>query len=155
MQIDGINSTDPISLSGGKDAALGKDAFMSLLVMQMKNQDPMEPTKNDQMLAQLAQFQSLEEMDELNNNIVGLAVLQQSNAVLQQLTSSSALIGQDVRYTNEAGDEQWGKVEAVRIEDGVAQLQIGGKSVPLGSVLEIGLPPTAETEVPPASDTQA
>lgn len=146
MQIDGISSNDPISLSGGKESALGKDAFMNLLVMQMKNQDPMEPTKNDQMLAQLAQFQSLEEMNDLNDNIVGLAVLQQSNAVLEQLTSSSALIGKDVRYTDDAGTEQWGKVEAVRIEDGTAQLQIGGKSVPLGNVLEIGVPPTAETD---------
>ncbi|MCY3001602.1 MAG: hypothetical protein NTV21_07350 [Planctomycetota bacterium] len=145
MQIDGISSNDPISLSGGKESALGKDAFMSLLVMQMKNQDPMEPTKNDQMLAQLAQFQSLEEMNDLNDNIVGLAVLQQSNAVLEQLTSSSALIGKDVLYTDDAGTELWGKVEAVRIEDGTAQLQIGGKSVPLGSVLEIGVPPTADT----------
>ncbi len=146
MQIDGISSNDPISLSGGKESALGKDAFMSLLVMQMKNQDPMEPTKNDQMLAQLAQFQSLEEMNDLNDNIVGLAVLQQSNAVLEQLTSSSALIGKDVLYTDESGAELWGKVEAVRIEDGVAQLQIGGENVPLGSVLEIGVPPTAETQ---------
>ena len=103
MQIDGISSNDPISLSGGKESALGKDAFMNLLVMQMKNQDPMEPTKNDQMLAQLAQFQSLEEMNDLNDNIVGLAVLQQSNAVLEQLTSSSALIGKDVLYTDDAG----------------------------------------------------
>ncbi|MFM7296505.1 MAG: flagellar hook assembly protein FlgD, partial [Planctomycetota bacterium] len=118
------------------------DAFMSLLVTQMKNQDPMEPTKNEEMLAQLAQFQSLEEMSDLNDNIVGLAVLQQSNAVLEQLTSSSALIGKDVRYVDpETEVETWGKVDAVRIDDGIAQLQIGGKNVPLGNVLEIGAPP--------------
>ncbi len=142
MQIPGISSQDPLSLSGASQSALGKDAFMSLLVTQMKNQDPMEPTKNEEMLAQLAQFQSLEEMSELNDNIVGLAVLQQSNAVLEQLTSSSALIGKDVRYVDpETEVETWGKVDAVRIEDGIAQLQIGGKNVPLGNILEIGIPP--------------
>jgi flagellar basal-body rod modification protein FlgD len=142
MQIPGISSQDPLSLSGAPQSALGKDAFMSLLVTQMKNQDPMEPTKNEEMLAQLAQFQSLEEMSELNENIVGLAVLQQSNAVLEQLTSSSALIGKDVRYVDpETGVETWGKVDAVRIDDGFAQLQIGGQNVPLGNVLEIGAPP--------------
>lgn len=147
MQIPGLSSSDPVSLYGAKESALGKDAFMSLLVTQMKNQDPMEPTKNEQMLAQLAQFQSLEEMGELNDNIVGLAVLQQSNAVLEQLTSSSALIGRDVKYVDpETEVESWGRVEAVRIEDGYAQLQIGGKKVPLGNVLEIGAPPSGETE---------
>ena len=81
-------------------------------------------------------------MSELNDNIVGLAVLQQSNAVLEQLTSSSALIGKDVRYVDpETEVETWGKVDAVRIEDGIAQLQIGGKNVPLGNILEIGVPP--------------
>ncbi|MBM3990012.1 MAG: flagellar hook capping protein [Planctomycetes bacterium] len=142
MQIPGISSQDPLSLSGGPQSALGKDAFMSLLVTQMKNQDPMEPTKNEEMLAQLAQFQSLEEMSELNDNIVGLAVLQQSNAVLEQLTSSSALIGKDVRYVDPDTEvETWGRVDAVRIDDGIAKLQIGGKNVPLGNVLEIGVPP--------------
>ena len=77
MNINGVNSSDPLSFSANQGSALGKDAFMDLLVTQMKNQDPLEPTKNEEMLAQLAQFQSLDEMSQLNDNIVGLAVLQQ------------------------------------------------------------------------------
>ncbi len=41
---------------------LDKDAFIQLLVTQMKYQDPLEPMDNSQMLAQLAQFTALEQM---------------------------------------------------------------------------------------------
>src|SRR5689334_11359839 len=42
---------------------LGKDAFMSLLLTQMKNQDPTNPLKSHEMAAQLAQFTSLEKLN--------------------------------------------------------------------------------------------
>ncbi|MEM7516765.1 MAG: flagellar hook capping FlgD N-terminal domain-containing protein [Planctomycetota bacterium] len=96
MNIAGISQNDPISGSttdqaGGQD--LDKDAFMQLLVAQMENQDPLEPTDNTEYVAQLAQFSELEQseqlnlqMEQLNENVVGLAVLQQGNALLQQLT---------------------------------------------------------------------
>ena len=48
--------------------ALGKDAFLQLLVTQMKYQDPMNPADSTQYMSQLAQFTSLEEMENLNTN---------------------------------------------------------------------------------------
>ena len=46
--------------------ALDKDTFLKLLVEQMRYQDPLAPTDNAQMIAQLAQFSSLEQMNNLN-----------------------------------------------------------------------------------------
>lgn len=148
MTITGISSNDPRSLSGSQSGdAMGKDAFMSLLATQLKNQDPLAPTDNSQMIAQLAQFSSLEQMENLNSNLIGLAVLQQGNALLQQLTSSSALIGKDVEYVDPSNPDLklWGHVESVKIEEGVATLQIDGKSVPLANVVQIGTPPTTSS----------
>ena len=145
--LSGIRSSDPISLSqtGEAPGALGKDSFMRLLVTQLKSQDPLEPAKNEEMIAQLAQFSSLEQMQELNDNIVGLAVLQQSNALMAQLTDSSALIGKHVHFIDpESGESRWGSVTSVRIEDGVAILNVDGQDVPLQSVSEVGPPPTTE-----------
>ncbi len=51
---------------------LGKDAFMSLLLTQMKNQDPTNPLKSHEMAAQLAQFTSLEKLHNINDAIEGL-----------------------------------------------------------------------------------
>lgn len=126
------------SLTPESSESLGKDAFMQLLVSQMRNQDPMSPTSNEDFIAQLAQFSSLEQMEELNGNILGLAVLQQSNALMAQLTDSAALIGKEVRYVDPtSGDELTGSVTSVKIEDGLAVLNIDGEDVPLGNVTEI------------------
>jgi flagellar basal-body rod modification protein FlgD len=149
MQIPGINSTDPISLGSDPEAqesALGKDTFMKLLVTQMRNQDPLQPAKNEQMLAQLAQFSSLEQMQDLNDNIVGLAVLQQSNALMSQLTNSSSLIGKSVEYVDpKSGNQVWGTVSSVRIKEGLAILNIGGEDIPLANVTEVGAEPSTTT----------
>jgi len=49
--------------------ALGKDAFMNLLVTQMQHQNPLEPQADGEFLAQLAQFSSLEQLQDINDNI--------------------------------------------------------------------------------------
>ncbi len=122
--------------SSGNDS-LDKGAFMQLLVAQMKNQDPTEPTSNEEFIAQLAQFSSLEEMQGVNENLVALAALQQGNALMSQLTNASALIGNNVTYIDEQGESVSGEVEAVRLEGGQAVLQVDGVTVPLSAVSEV------------------
>ncbi len=148
MTISGVNATDPISqlqsATSGSNATsvLGKDQFMKLLVDQMKNQDPMQPADNTQMISQLAQFSSLEQMQTMNSNIVGLAALQQQNALLNQLTTSSGLIGKSVNYTDPTTNtDTWGTVQSVKIVNGIASLSINGGDVPLVNVKEVGTPP--------------
>jgi flagellar basal-body rod modification protein FlgD len=151
MQLNGISSNDPITgaASTAPSSALDKDAFLQLLVTQVRNQDPLEPSGGTEYVAQLAQFSSLEQMQNLNDNVVGLAVLQQSNALFAQLTSSSALIGQTVEWADaDTGELHTGEVSAVKIEDGIPYLQIDGQDVQLGNVTQVLGPPTP----PPADD---
>ena len=140
MQIDGISADDQIygATQGLGSQHLGKDAFMELLVTQIKNQDPLNPTDNQEFVAQLAQFSSLEQMQGVNDNLLGLALLQQSNALMSQLTSSSALIGQQVTYEDsKTGALKSGEVNSVKIEDGIAVLSVGGEDVALMEVREV------------------
>lgn len=149
MQISNIQSSTSASTTAIAPAndALGKDAFMKLLVNQLKNQDPTAPADSSQYIAQLAQFSTLEQMQELNDNIVGLAVLQQNNALMSQLTQSSALIGQQVRYIDPTTNEsKIGTVSSVKIENDLAQLSIDGGNIPLGNVTEVlGAPADPDT----------
>lgn len=65
------------------NSSLDKEAFLQLLVAQMKYQDPLEPTSNTEYISQLATFSSLEEMQNLNStmetsqatNLVGKTVI--------------------------------------------------------------------------------
>ncbi len=67
------NWVDPTKkVRGVGNAELGKDAFMKMMLAQMKNQDPTNPTPSHEMAAQLAQFSSLEQLSNINTSIEGL-----------------------------------------------------------------------------------
>src|SRR4051812_44435451 len=57
---------DPRRATGKKKNELGKDDFMKLMSAQLKYQDPINPMKNEEMAAQLAQFSALEQMVNVN-----------------------------------------------------------------------------------------
>jgi flagellar basal-body rod modification protein FlgD len=76
---------------------MGKDDFLKLLITQIRYQDPMDPPKNDEFVAQLAQFSSLEGIQNLNENF---EKSMKSNMLLAQSLSNSAattLIGRKVK----------------------------------------------------------
>lgn len=140
MEIPGISVDDPSlgAPTAQASSEVDKEAFLKLLVSQLRNQDPISPMESQKFTAELAQFSSLEQMQKLNENIVGLAVLQQSNALMSQLTDSAVLIGKEVRYIHpDSGEEQTGTVSTVKIQDGIAVLRIDGTDVPLGNVTEV------------------
>lgn len=72
---------------------LGKDAFLELMITQLKNQNPLEPQANAEFVAQLAQFSSLEGIQQLNDSVETLVGSNQSNQALQ----ASALVGRTVK----------------------------------------------------------
>lgn len=88
-----INSLqNPAATKTNSNDALGKDAFLQLLVTQMKNQNPLEPQDNGEFVAQLAQFSSLESMQNLTTTVDSIAGLYQSSQALQ----ASSLVGRSV-----------------------------------------------------------
>ncbi len=73
---------------------MGKEDFLSLLVAQLKNQDPLNPDDPTEFTAQLAQFSSLEQLYNLNTSMAGLTTAQTNSQKLAALS----LIGKDVSY---------------------------------------------------------
>lgn len=73
-------TTAALSQAFGNDKALGRDAFLKLLVAQLKNQDPLKPQDSAEFVAELAQFSNLEQTMGINDR---LDVLSVQNAGLQ------------------------------------------------------------------------
>ncbi len=117
------NSKNTKSVRGNNE--LGKDAFLQLLMAQMQYQDPLNPMENTEFVAQLAQFSSLEQM----NNIY------KSSAYTQAMS----MIGSDITATvyNEGLKEYQyvnGKVEGTLVINGNIHLRVGETNVPIEKV---------------------
>src|SRR5438128_316492 len=101
-------------------AAPGQADFLKLLMAQMKNQDPMSPMQGTEFTTQLAQFSSLQGIQQLNTNFANLLLL-------QGLTQGTNLIGKTVTYTQpNATQPRQGVVQSVSVAGGNVQLVIGG-----------------------------
>lgn len=100
-----------LSSTAGPKAAtkeLGKDSFMELLVAQMSNQNPLEPMENTEFIAQLAQFSSLEQMQNIASGIEMLALTQTAatNSSMVNLIGRRVIVpGNDISLDGEKGAE--------------------------------------------------
>lgn len=98
-------------------SALGQQDFLTLLVTQLKNQDPLSPMENDAFVAQLAQFSTVSGITEMNASLKTLA-----SGAADARSSAPQWIGRNV--TTAAGTA---KVESVAFaQDGSLLLNLAG-----------------------------
>jgi flagellar basal-body rod modification protein FlgD len=98
----GAVNTSTSSSQTSTNSVLGKDDFLKLLITQLKNQDPLNPTDGTQFASQLAQFSSLEQLSNLND-----AIQQSMNNSLyltQSINNSLAsnLVGKNVTVLSDS-----------------------------------------------------
>jgi flagellar basal-body rod modification protein FlgD len=109
-------TTIPTATTG---PSLGKDDFLKLLVGQLKNQDPMNPTSDTDFIGQMAQFSQLEQTSNMASANAEL-VAQQSGA------RAVALLGRSVTYPDPStGVSTTGVVEKVQWAKGIPSLTVG------------------------------
>ncbi|KPL06204.1 hypothetical protein AMJ86_09475 [bacterium SM23_57] len=97
-----INSINPFAgavnstTAGGIESALGRDAFLRMLMVQLQYQDPLDPTDSQQFSSQLAQFSQLEELQAMSESLD--ASLSADMLLTQSITNTLAasLIGKTV-----------------------------------------------------------
>ncbi len=109
------NSSETTTRTPGGE--LGKEEFLQLLVCQMKNQDPLEPEKDTDFIAQLAQFSALEQMQNLNETAL--------NSQAFSLVGKSVIL--NTTSTNGQVNEVSGVVDYITMKNGKAHLSVNGQ----------------------------
>jgi flagellar basal-body rod modification protein FlgD len=99
--------------------ALGKDDFLKLLVGQLKNQDPLNPTSDTDFIGQMAQFSQLEQT-------TNMATVNSQLAAQQRGARAVALLGRSVTFPDANGVPTTGAVERVEWNDHEPTLTVGG-----------------------------
>ena len=121
----------PTSSTGTSSTpTVDKDMFLKLMVEQLKNQDPMNPTDSSQFLAQTAQFTSLEKLGAMADS--------SAQALSAQMSfGASGLVGRTITYTDADGVEGTGAVGSVRFTSNGPLLGVNGKEIEIGSVTKV------------------
>ncbi len=116
--VAGVANTATTTTAETKDSStLDYDAFLRLLIAQIRNQDPLEPTKSSDQIAQLATFSQVEKSIQMNDRLASL--LSSTNLAL-----ADSLVGKTVIFPNNGPS---GTVVAAKtMSDGVLVLLDSG-----------------------------
>lgn len=131
----GSTAAEKAAAAAGKSnasrTATDKDGFMKLLMSQMTHQDPLEPMSNQEMMQQMVSIESLDRQLNLEKSIKAL----NTNLFM----TSANLVGKNVTVLDPNDPEKTlsGKVEALKVQDGTANVVIDGKNYPSSSLISV------------------
>ena len=123
-------------------SALGKDAFLQILITQLQNQDPTQPMDDKQFISQMAQFSSLEQMQNVASGIKDLLESQQQS----QLMNYTSFIGKEVKWLELTEDKEGNStvnegtdvINELKFVDGQPVFILeGGKEITPGNISSI------------------
>ena len=121
--INGYSQTNQTNTTGKANDALGKNDFLKMLVTQLRYQDPLKPMEDKEFIAQMAQFSSLEQMQNMNTAMI--------------TAQATNLIGKEISWLDDQGNTKSGVVSAVTTYEGVSKLMVGETSVSLDKVFKV------------------
>ena len=131
---------------------LGSDAFLKLLVAQLRYQNPLQPTDPSSMLGQTAQFTTVETLQTL-------AGLQRELMGFHEAVGAMSMIGRHVTAVGYDGNPVVGVVEKVRFAEEGVMITVDGVEIPLAAVMEATAGPAGSapdtTPAPDAGEPEA
>ncbi|HYI32581.1 MAG TPA: flagellar hook capping FlgD N-terminal domain-containing protein [Glaciibacter sp.] len=104
--------------------AMNSEVFMSLLVAQLRNQDPSSPMDTNQMIAQTTQLAMMEKLTDMS-------ATSNESFSLQMRMAAAGLVGKEVSYKDEKGDVVTGIASGVSFAGPVPTVRVGDKDIPL------------------------
>ncbi len=125
IEIPGVTlvgrAAEPVSARSVEEQ-LGKTAFLELMIAQIQNQDPLSPAKNEAFIAQLAQFSSVEGIQNLNESMDGLVSTLRTGLTMD----AAALVGRNVLAPgNQSGLNAAGGIAGtIDLQESVGDLQL-------------------------------
>lgn len=104
--------------------------FMSLLVAQLKNQSPMDPTNSDQMMQEMAAMQTATEVSGMRTDL-------KSWSQVQGLASATSMIGHNASVIGVNGLMMQGPVTSVSFKNNAITVNVMGNDYPLNQILQV------------------
>ncbi len=121
--------------------------FLNLMLQQLKNQDPTQPTDNTEWLSQLAQYSSLEQMTQMNTGLTNcmnyISAMYKDMAMNAEITQTLSMVGKEVTITipdekdSSKTTEITGKVTEANFKDGTGKVKVNGEYYSISNITSI------------------
>ena len=121
--------------------------FLNLMLQQLKNQDPTQPTDNTEWLSQLAQYSSLEQMTQMNTGLTNcmnyISAMYNDMAMNAEITQTLSMIGKEVTISipdeNDSSKttEISGTVTEANFKDGTGKVKVNGEYYSISNITSI------------------
>lgn len=123
------SSANALAAAANNTQFVSENEFLTLLVTQLENQDPLNPQDPSQFVSELASFSSLEQMTQMNQNF---------SSVLDN--SATSLIGQTVTVADQSSQTGYttGVVSGVVYYSNTPAVQVNGVNYPLSAIQNVG-----------------
>ncbi len=139
------NQTTANSLRNPTSQTDDKNMFLNLMLQQLQNQDPTEPTSNTEWLAQLAQYSSLEQMTSMNDSLSDcmnyISAIYNDIGTSSEITQTLSLIGKEVTIKDpddKSGTTKiTGKVTEASFEDGTGKVKVDDKYYSIANIISV------------------
>lgn len=129
---DMISSQEASKSSRTVDNNLGKDDFLKLLITQLQYQDPLSPMEDTDFIAQIAQFSSLEQMQNLNSSFSYSMGFSLMGKYISAIVSDEET--GEIRFVE-------GEVSSVRSQSGEVYLVVDGEDIPIDKITNVSEKP--------------
>jgi len=134
-------SASNVAKASTNSTELGKEQFLSLLVAQLQNQDPLSPMDNTQYIAQMAQFSTVEQLINVKDEVSLLRL---------NIGTASSLIGKAVTWneydSNGKVMQRSGIVDSIISQDGYLYVEVGGEKIGMDFIGQISTTVPANNE---------
>ena len=118
---------------------LGSSQFMQLLLAQLRNQNPLDPVKDQEFMSQITQMNSLEQLQKMNS---ALQAMSKSN----RLSEAAGFIGKTVTARGADGQARTGVVTGVTLQNDQALLLLGHDQIALSDIISVAGPSDGERQ---------
>jgi len=137
MTTQPVNTTSSTNTVQSSNYNLTTSDFINMMITQLQNQDPTDPVKNSDLLAQMSQIGQLQSTSDLETSL-------KSFTLQNALSSAGSLIGKSVQGLDTNGAPISGLVTSVQVVDSNVSLELdNGQSLALANVTGITSAPTA------------
>jgi flagellar basal-body rod modification protein FlgD len=123
-------TTSSTTSTSTDNTQLSSDAFLQLLVAQLKYQDPSKPVDTSQFMNETATLTQVQTMESNAKTMTELLQAQQSQ-------TASSMVGRTVKYLDSAGATQTGVVSAATISSTPPTLRIGTDDIDLSNIQQV------------------